>query len=64
MAPGPCFIILSQNALTESGNPKIAKRLSIAKTVQTLKKVLYVISFVNKGPVMQIPVQKCNPVTG
>lgn len=61
MAPGPCFIILSQNALTESGNPK---RLSIAKKVQTLKKVLYVISFVNKGPVMQIPVQKCNPVTG
>ena len=37
---------------------KNAVRPSIAKRQRTVKKVLYVIFFDNKGPVMQLPVQK------
>lgn len=42
---------------------KNAKRPSIAKRQRTVKKVLYVIFFDNKGPVMQIPVPKGRTVT-
>ena len=58
------FIILSQseNVQTEFGH-KNAKRPSIAKRQRTGKKVLYVIVFENKGPVMQISVPKGRTVT-
>ena len=43
---------------------KNARRPSIAKRIQTLKKVLYAIFFTNKGPAIQIPVPKGRTVTG
>ena len=51
----------SSNRIWASKN---AKRPSIAKRLRTVKKVLYVIFFDNKGPVMQIPVPKGKTVTG
>ena len=41
-----------------------ALRLSIADKQHTVKKVLYVIFFDNKGPVMQLPIPKGRTVTG
>ena len=43
---------------------KNTRRPSIAKRIRTVRKVLYVIFFVNKGLVMQIPVPKGKTVTG
>ena len=40
-----------------------AKRPSIAKRIRTVRKVLYVIFFDNKGPIIQIPVPKGKTVT-
>ena len=42
---------------------KNVRRQIIAKRTRTVKKVLYVIFFDNKGPVMQIPVPKGRTVT-
>ena len=42
---------------------KNARRPIIAKRTRTVKKVLYVIFFDNKGPVMEIPVPKGRTVT-
>jgi hypothetical protein len=43
---------------------KKARRPSIAKRIRTVRKVLNIIFFDNKGPVVQIPVSKGRPVTG
>ena len=63
MRPG--FTILNQSGSvpTEFGPPKMQRRPIIAKRTRTVKKVLYVIFFDNKGPVMQIPVPKGRTVT-
>ena len=60
------YTVLNQsvNVLTKYGLPKNAFCPSIAKRQRTVKKVLYVIFFHNKGPVMQLPVSKDRTVTG
>ena len=46
------------------GYQKCRERPSIAKRQRTGKKVLHIIFFDNKGPVIQIPVPKGRTVTG
>jgi histone-lysine N-methyltransferase SETMAR len=43
---------------------KNAMRLVVALKIRTVRKVLYIIFFDNKGPVVQMPVPKGRTVTG
>ena len=63
MRPGFTILNQSESVPTEFGPPKNARRPIIAKQTRTVKKVLYVTFFENRGPVMQIPVPKGRTVT-